>query len=233
MFSTCKRHLDNCFHDKRITMVVLCIWFIIVSVLFFYLGLFSTEYMAVGPGPRLKYMGLHLDTWERYNAVLVFVIISTAINDFAGDAIGPWIQNCICDFKTRSIPYSKTTCLMITQTWSAYCGIMGILSISLVFSQFDLLAVRLIVDLIVSQYTTMRFLRNKTHSAEEYNRFFENTGEDDVELGIDVNFEEHLHNMHRLDAHKKNTEIVTVHESVPTTVLDEKQSLLNVVESSQ
>jgi hypothetical protein len=110
---------------------------------------------------------------------------------------------------------------------------MGILSISLVFSQFDLLAVRLIVDLIVSQYTTMRFLRNKTHSAEEYNRFFENTAEDDVELGIDVNFEEHLHNIHRLDAHKKNTEIVTVHESVPTTVLDEKQSLLNVVESSQ
>ena len=233
MFSTCKRLLDNCFQDQRVTIAVLCIWFTIVSVLFAYLGLFSTSYMAVGPGPTLTYLGLTLNSWPRYNAVLIFVIISTAVNDFAGDAISPWLQNTVIDHKSRIIPYSKGTCLLITQIWSFYCGVMGIASISLVFSQFDLLAVRLIVDLLVSQYTTMRFLRNKTHSAEEYNRFFEEANNADVEMGVDVEFEERQHNHHRVAAHKKNSEVVTVHNPILSTDKHEKEGLLHVCISSE
>ena len=233
MFSICKRGLNVMFDDKRVTITILSIWFVIVAVLFSYLGLFKTSYMAVGPSSTLTYMGMTLNTWPRYSAVLIYVILSTAINDFAGDAISPWLQNTIMDHKSLIIPYSKSTCLIITQIWSAYVGVMSVASISLVFSQFDLLAVRLIVDLLVSQYTTMRFLRNKTHSAEEYNRFFEDMKQGDVEMDLELDFEEREHNSYRIDAHKKNTEIVTVHGPVLATVVDEKQSLLNVSVSSE
>jgi hypothetical protein len=187
MLSFVGQAIDKVFDDKRVTITVLVVWFVIVMVLFSSIGLFTTNYMAIGPNDNLTYMGMPLNTWPRYNAVLIFVIISTAINDLAGDAISPWILTCVCDVKSRVIPYSKSTCLLITQVWSCYCGVMSIASISLVFSQFDLLAVRLIVDLVVNQYTTMRFLRNKTHSAAEYNRFFEDTKPDDtIETGISL-----------------------------------------------
>ena len=226
MFSMCKRGLNVMFDDKRVTITVLSIWFVMVAVLFSYLGLFSTTYMAVGPSKSLTYLGIVLDTWPKYNAVLIFVIISTAINDLAGDAISPWYLATITDHKSRIIPYSKGTCLIITQIWSAYVGIMSIASISLVFSQFDLLAVRLIVDLIVNQYTTMRFLRNKTHSAEEYNRFFEEKNEGDIDLEMN---EEKQQNTLRVLAHKNNSELLVVHKPIIATAVDEKESLLNVV----
>jgi hypothetical protein len=187
MFACVGQAIDKVFDDKRVTITVLVVWFVIVMVLFSSIGLFTTNYMAIGPNENLTYMGMPLNTWPRYNAVLIFVVISTAINDLAGDAISPWILTCVCDVKSRVIPYSKSTCLLITQVWSCYCGVMSIASISLVFSQFDLLAVRLIVDLVVNQYTTMRFLRNKTHSAAEYNRFFEDTKLDDtIDTGISM-----------------------------------------------
>jgi hypothetical protein len=96
------------------------------------------------------------------------------------------MANSICDHKNRFIPYSKSTCLLISQLWAIYCAVMSIASISLVFSQFDLLAVRLLVDLMVNQYTTTRFLQNKTHSAAAYNRWFEDATDGDTETTFEV-----------------------------------------------
>jgi len=108
-----------------------------------------------------------------------FVVISTAINDFASDAISPWIQNTVMDHKSRTIPYSKFTMLFITQTWSLYCGVMSVASIALVFAQFDLTMIRLVVDLFVNQYTIRRFLSHKTHDPYRYHTEFLNEDETD------------------------------------------------------
>jgi hypothetical protein len=116
---------------------------------------------------------------SRYLTVVVFVVISTAINDFASDAISPWIQNTVMDHKTRTIPYSKFTIVFITQTWSLYCGTMSVASIALVFAQFDLIMIRLVVDLMVNQYTIRRFLANKSHDPYRYHTEFLNEGDTD------------------------------------------------------
>jgi hypothetical protein len=173
MFLLLRKALNAFFDDKRITITVVCVWFCIVMVIFTWLGIFSTSYMQFGPNKDLAYMGMPLDSWSRWCAVLLFVLISTAINDIAGDAISPWMANCVCDHKNRYIPYSKTTCICISQLWSVYCATMSIASIALVFSQFDLIFFRILVDLLVNQYTTTRFLENKTHNVTLYNTWFE------------------------------------------------------------
>jgi len=172
--------IDNAFDDKRVTIALISVWFCICLGGFTWLGIFGSEYMRVGPSPTLTYMGMPIDTMARYITVVGFVMISTAINDFASDAIGPWIQNTVMDHKSQTIPYSKFTIIFITQMWSLYCGVMSVASIALVFAQFDLIMVRLVVDLFVNQYTMRRFLTNKSHDPFRYHNDYLNEDEDDA-----------------------------------------------------
>jgi hypothetical protein len=179
-FAAC---LDNAFDDKRVTIACISVWFMICLIGFTSLGIFGSEYMNFGPSDTLTYMGMKIQTISRYMTVVGFVVISTAINDFASDAIGPWIQNTVMDHKTRTIPYSKFTIVFITQTWALYCGTMSVASIALVFAQFDLILIRLVVDLIVNQYTIKRFLVNKTHDPYRYHTEFLNEEDTDPLTG--------------------------------------------------
>ena len=175
--------IDNAFDDKRVTIALISVWFCICLGGFTWLGIFGSEYMRVGPSPTLTYMGMPIDTMARYITVVGFVMISTAINDFASDAIGPWIQNTVMDHKSRTIPYSKFTIIFISQMWSLYCGVMSVASIALVFAQFDLIMVRLVVDLFVNQYTMGRFLTNKSHDPFRYHNDYLNEDETDTLAG--------------------------------------------------
>jgi len=172
--------IDNAFDDKRVTIALISVWFCICLGGFTWLGIFGSAYMRVGPSPTLTYMGMPIDTMARYVTVVGFVVISTAINDFASDAIGPWIQNTVMDHKSVTIPYSKFTIIFITQMWSLYCGVMSVASIALVFAQFDLIMVRLVVDLFVNQYTMRRFLTNKSHDPFRYHNDYLNEDESDT-----------------------------------------------------
>jgi len=159
---------------------VISVWFLICAIGFTWLGIFGSEYMHVGPSETLTYMGMKINTLARYLTVVAFVVISTAINDFASDAISPWIQNTVMDHKSQTIPYNKFTVIFIAQTWALYCGTMSVAAIALVFAQFDLILIRLIVDLFVNQYTIRRFLINKTHDPYRYHTEFLNETESEL-----------------------------------------------------
>ncbi|KAJ1467710.1 hypothetical protein T484DRAFT_1857891 [Baffinella frigidus] len=72
---------------------------------------------------------------------------------------------------------------------------MSVASIALVFAQFDLIMIRLVVDLFVNQYTIRRFLANKTHDPYRYHTEYLN--EDETEfLGGDSEDKCDFHQMH-------------------------------------
>ena len=169
--------IDNAFDDKRVTIACVSVWFFVCLAGFTWLGIFGSAYMRIGPSDSLTYMGMLIDTMPRYVSVVVFVVISTAVNDFASDAISPWIQNTVMDHKSKTIQYSKFTIVFITQAWSFYCGTMSVASIALVFAQFDLIMIRLVVDLFVNQCTIRHFLANKSHDPYRYHHEFLNETE--------------------------------------------------------
>jgi len=176
-FASC---VNNAFDDKRATIALIYVWFMVCLVGFTWLGIFKSQYMRIGPSSTLTYLGMVIDTGPRYAFVVIFVVFSTSVNDFASDALSPWIQNCVMDHKSKTIPYSKWTIVFITQAWSLYCGVMSVASIALVFAQFDLIMVRLIVDLLVNQYTIRRYLKHKSHDFNRYHQEFFNEDEIDI-----------------------------------------------------
>jgi hypothetical protein len=185
--------LNTAFDDKRITIICVLVWFVVCICGFGWLGLFQSSYMHAGPSPTLVYMGIVIDTLPRYIAVVIFVVLSTAIGDIASDAISPFIQNTVTDHKSKVLPYRKTTILIIAQSWSLYCGVMSVASISLFFSQFDLILLRLVIDLLVNNYTVTRYMRHKIYDPERYNReFFQQDELDPLESQVATETETEL-----------------------------------------
>lgn len=160
--------LDTIFDDKRLSIGVLILWLIIVLCAFYSIGLFTTDFMRFGPSSTTKIMTLTIDTWKEWWMVALASFLSTCMNDFFSDALGPFFINTIQDHKTRYLPYSKTTCYVILQLWSTYCCLMSIFSIGLLMSQIDFLLIRLLADLIVNTFTTFKFLKHKEHNRRLY-----------------------------------------------------------------
>ena len=168
-----RRCMDRVFDDKRIAVVILMVWLAIVVVVFKDIGLLDTKFMSVGPSDKTVFMGMVLDTWYKWGMVAVFTFVNTSINDFMSDAISPWILNTITDHKTRFLPYSKGTCLLISQMWSIYCNVMGVFGLFLAMTQVDFVLIRMAADLTVNVYTNLRFMRNKIMCVERYKRDLE------------------------------------------------------------
>lgn len=165
--------LNKIFDDKRVMISLVLIWFLICFLGFSFVGLFSSEFMKFGPNDSLTYLTVKVDTWPRYVFILLFTIISTCINDLASDSLGPFFTNAIADHKSRHLPYQKKTIIIISQIWSLYCSFMGVAAVALVFSQFDLILVRAVVDLVVNWYTLNRFMRNKEHDPHRFAQYFD------------------------------------------------------------
>jgi hypothetical protein len=174
--------LNTLFDDKRMTIAVVYVWFVMLILMFWQLGIFQSEFMSFGPNDHLTYMGVNVDNWGEYSLIAAYIGISTFVNDLAGDSIGPFLSNNIADFKTRVLPYQPRTCLIISQMWSLYCSVASIASLYVAFSQADLLVLRILVDLCVNYYTTSRYIRNKKYDPVSYRKFFDDEADELSEM---------------------------------------------------
>ena len=173
----CAACMDRVFDDKRMAVCFLMVWLLVVVIVFKDIGLLDTKFMNWGPSPNTVFMGMVLDSWYKWTLVACFTLVNTSINDFMSDAISPWILNTITDHKTKYLPYSKITCLAISQLWSVYCNVMSVFGLFLAMTQVDFVMIRMVADLTVNVYTNLRFMKNKVTSPEKYRR------EIDVEMG--------------------------------------------------
>ena len=151
------------FDDKRLLVTCLGVWTLISAVLFGGIMLAdNSNFLSFGPNPHTVLFGSKLDTWWKWWAVAIYTFISTAIAAFSSDAVYPWITNTIQDHKTKYIPYTPFTCILIIQIFTIYAVVMSVIGLFVALSQIDFMIIRLTADLIVNHFTTLWFLRNKT-----------------------------------------------------------------------
>ena len=160
--------LDTLFDDKRIAISLMMCWLVIVLIGFSSIGLLHSDFIRVGPSESTKIMSLTIRTWNDWFMVAVASFLSSIVNDFFSDSLGPWFLNTVQDQKTRYLPYSKLTCYIVLQLYSVYCAFMSVFSVGLLMSQVDFLLIRLFADLLVNSYTTFKFLRGKEVNRRKY-----------------------------------------------------------------
>jgi hypothetical protein len=157
------------FDDKRYTMILLISWMCISCALFYTLGAFHMHFMTFGPSDKTLFMGMVINTWNKWYCLAIFSFLNTATNEFLSNALIPFFQNTIQDHKCKYIPYSQSTCLTIIVLYDLYTHVMSIFGIYLLFSQIDFLMIRCLADVCVTLLTTYWFMQHKTVDSEKYN----------------------------------------------------------------
>ena len=160
--------LNRLFDDRRLIVTILMLWVLAVVVGFSHLGLLDTNYTTMGPSPHTVFMTITLDTWKKWSLVAIYTVISTCIGDFAGDSMSQFYLNIVQDPKTKYIPYQKFTCILITQFYTIYGSLMGVIRLHLILSRVDFVIIRLLTDLFTNVWTQSRMLQYKHYDPIRY-----------------------------------------------------------------
>jgi len=157
--------------DNKLTLcAMLMFWTVGSSAVFCYIMIKDhSKFLMLGPNDANQLLGVKMDTWFKWWVTAIYTFLSTAIAAFAGDALCPFFSNVIEDHKTKHIPYSKFTCLLIVQCFTIYGVIMSVIGMFVALTQVDFMLIRIAADLLVNSHTTYYFLRGKEVDPVRYN----------------------------------------------------------------
>ena len=165
------------FDDTLMICFFLLLWTCLSSTVFCVIMIRDgSNFLSIGPNNNNQLFGVKMDTWFKWWVTAIYTFVSTAIAAFSSDALCPFFTNVIEDHKTKHIPYSKFTCLMIVQIFTIYGVIMSVIGMFVALTQVDFMFIRICADLLVNAHTTYYFLRGKTVNAAKYNEW-KNTNE--------------------------------------------------------
>jgi hypothetical protein len=162
----------NLFDNKLLICVLILLWTLLSSAVFCVIMIRDgSNFLSIGPNDKNQLFGVKMDSWFKWWVTAIYTWVSTAIAAFASDALCPFFTNVIEDHKTKHIPYSKFTCLMIVQVFTIYGVIMSVIGMFVALTQVDFMFIRIFADLIVNANTTYYFLRGKIVDPELYNEW--------------------------------------------------------------
>lgn len=157
--------------DLRLISLLMGTWLCIVIFIMVEIGVFNNNsFVAFGPRKELSFMKVSIDTYYKYNMLMVMIVMHTFITDFIADSLSPHVLNVVQDTKTKYIPHKPFTYYAITTIWAVYCSISQLFAIFIAFAQIDLLLVRMLSDIVANLVTTSLYLQFKTHDPIKFKR---------------------------------------------------------------
>lgn len=155
---------DEMIKDRRISTIVIVIWLFVSFTAFFKAGGANDNSLirfGFGPADDLKLLGITINTWSVWWAVVLFSCADTVINVWASEAISPWITNTIYDDKQMHLEYPKLESMIITNVFFLYKDLHDILTLYVYFTQIDILLIRIWVEFCITVFMTWRYIRPK------------------------------------------------------------------------
>lgn len=157
--------------DLKLMSILMCTWLCVVIFIMVEIGVFSNDnFVAFGPRKELSFMKVAIDTYYKYNMLIVMIVMHTFITDFIADSLSPHVLNVVQDTKSKYIPHKPFTYYSITTIWAVYCSISQLFAIFIAFAQIDLLIVRMCSDIVANLVTTSLYLQFKVHDPVKFQR---------------------------------------------------------------
>jgi hypothetical protein len=153
--------LARLFEEKRLVACLFVLWGIFVLMTFAYTGVLNSTFVRFGPSSQLKFLDYKIDTWSKWFCVVAFSSADSAIWQFAFEAIHPWEINTILDPKCKTLPYSKTTCLLILESYYLHGVVLGPFSFWISLTQLDFVLVKGISTMIMRTYSHYQYIKDK------------------------------------------------------------------------
>lgn len=145
------------------------VWLCIVICIMVELDIFkNSDFVSFGPRKELSFMKVPIDTYYKYNILIIMIVLHTFITDFIADSLSPHVLNIVQDPKTKYIPHKPYIYFGVTTVWALYCSITQLFVIFIAFAQLDLLIVRLVSDICANFVTTTLYLHGKEYNPTKY-----------------------------------------------------------------
>lgn len=157
------------FIDLRLIALIMGVWLGIIILIMIEIGIFSnSSFMSYGPRKGLTFMHVSIDTYYKYNMLIVMIVMHTIITDVIADSLSPHVLNVVQDTRSKYIPHKPITYYSITTIWAVYCSISQLFMVFIAFAQFDLLIARLLSDVFANLFTTSLYLYDKNYDPHQY-----------------------------------------------------------------
>jgi len=119
----------------------------------------APSYYKTGPNPTFIILGSTIDTFQKYILLCSYVIINIIMRNMNFNIISPWlIQNVQ---NTNALQMHPTNVYQIALCFTLYGWVDSIIYIHVILSQFDIVLLEIITDVIINVYITRTYLINK------------------------------------------------------------------------
>jgi hypothetical protein len=148
--------------DVRFAAIVISIWSVIIVALMLLLGFFDSPFFHLGPSANALFFGKPIDTWPKYAGIVIYIVIQQIISTYGLETISPWMINQVQNRRVTRMRERNVEILAIILCWYTYMWISRVVSIQILLSQIDFLAIVLLVDLATTFFVTYHYyLRRK------------------------------------------------------------------------
>jgi len=118
-----------------------------------------STYFRIGPNPSFIILGVTIDTIQKYMMLCLYVITNIIIRNMNFNIISPWlIQNVQ---NTHAIQMPTAQIYQISVCFTLYGWVDSIIYINMILSQFDVILLEIMTDVLINIYITRNYLMNK------------------------------------------------------------------------
>jgi len=154
---------SNFFKDKRQVAVAFICWGFIVMIMFWYCGVFASDFVNFGPSQKVKFLNVSINNWFRGTLVASFCIFDSAIWQLAHEAIHPWEIHTVLDPKVQNLPYSKLICLLVLESYYLHGVLIGPFAIWMSLTQLDFALLKGGSTLIMKTFSHYQYIKDKSY----------------------------------------------------------------------
>lgn len=156
------------FGDPRVAAVFVALWCVTLVAIMATIGTFSTPFFHFGPARALKLFDYAIDSWSRWSAVAVYIVVNQALQTYGLETISPWMLNQVENRSVQEITETRAQTLNVVVVWYFWLWLSRIISIQLLLSQIDFLLLILVVDVGCTLLITDRIYLKRKFTGVSY-----------------------------------------------------------------
>jgi len=150
--------------------VVACMsWLALFMIVFLAIGgHHGNRLLHFGPSELLYFFTVHINTWARWFWLMVFVVVDAAIQAWSATIMTPWLTNSVYAQSQDGsggvaylTEYRHGATMFVTSVYQLWASVRQFLPFYLAFTQLDILAVRVVAEVLVSTATGWAAIREK------------------------------------------------------------------------
>ena len=123
-------------------------------------GLITNSSFTAGPGPKFIILGIAIDTMQKYGMLCLYVVLNIIIRNMNFNIISPWLIQNVQNI--NPIQMSQSQIYQIAMCFTLYGWVDSIIYINVILSQFDIVLLEIITDIVINTYITHKHILSKT-----------------------------------------------------------------------